>query len=159
MLSQPPNGRRVIVDGYVRVSQVERAIQRVEQGESDGVVVAYLTRFGRSLSHGLNAIQRITDAGGRFVTVQEGEELDFSTDTGRLLLRFFLSLAEWELDRIRTNWAVASQRAIARGVYFGQRPFGYLRGPDGRLSIDPVKGPIAVEQRLLELAALKLAQL
>src|SRR4051794_32088000 len=57
------------------------AIRRVEQGESEGVVVAYMSRFGRSLPDGLSAIKRITDAGGAFVSVQEG--VDFSTDTGR----------------------------------------------------------------------------
>jgi site-specific DNA recombinase len=187
------HGCAVIVDGYIRVSQVagrsgdsfispavqreqietwakrrgvliahvfeeldesggrtdrpllEQAIRRVERGESDGLVVAYLTRFGRSLTHGVQAIQRITDAGGRFVTVQEGEELDFSTDTGRLLLRFFLSLAEWELDRIRTGWAVAGQRAVARGVHCNKTPFGYRRGPDRRLEIHPDKGPVVTE--------------
>jgi DNA invertase Pin-like site-specific DNA recombinase len=56
------------------------AIGRVEWGASQRIVVAYLSRFGRSLVDGLQAIERITEGGGSFVSVQEG--LDFSTNTG-----------------------------------------------------------------------------
>jgi DNA invertase Pin-like site-specific DNA recombinase len=188
---------RVIVDGYVRVSQVagregesfispavqreqierwaartgafvahvfeeldesgarsnrpllERAIARVENRETDGVVVAYLSRFGRSVVDGLAAIKRITDADGSFVSVQE--DVDFAGDTGRLLVRVMLSIAEWELDRVRTTWQVACERAIRRGVFIGTSQFGYIRGTDGRLRVDPETGPIATE--LFELRA------
>jgi DNA invertase Pin-like site-specific DNA recombinase len=125
---------------------LEEAIARVECGDSQGVVVAYLSRFGRSLSHGLSAIERITAAGGRFVSVQEGDTLDFSTDTGRLVLRMLFSIAEWELDRTKAQWAVAAERAIGRGIYMGgTRPFGYRRGPSGRLEVDAIEGPILSE--------------
>jgi DNA invertase Pin-like site-specific DNA recombinase len=122
---------------------VQEAIKRVERGVTEGVVVAYLSRFGRSLIDGLNAIQRITDAGGTFVSVGEG--LDFSTDTGRLLLRLMFSFAEFEVDRTRSSWAVATERAVARGVFVGNRPFGYQRGLDGRLRPDVVEAPLVRE--------------
>src|SRR5215207_1076461 len=113
-----------------------RAIERVEANESDGVVVAKLDRFGRSLVDSLAAIERIRKAGGTFVSVQDG--LDLSTDTGKLVLRIMFSMAEWELDRIRTMWDTAKARAIARGVHVGKRsPFGYRRDDDGRLQTDP----------------------
>ena len=69
------------------------AIERVETGASDGIVVAKLDRFGRSLLDSLAAIERIRTAGGTFVSVQDG--FDVSTDTGKLVLRFMLSMAEW----------------------------------------------------------------
>src|SRR4051794_34364188 len=43
------------------------ALSRVEAGQSGGIVVARLDRFGRSLLDGLTAIERIERAGGRFV--------------------------------------------------------------------------------------------
>jgi hypothetical protein len=43
-----------------------QAVKRVERGESDGLVVAYLSRFGRSHLDGLTTIDRITKAGGVF---------------------------------------------------------------------------------------------
>jgi DNA invertase Pin-like site-specific DNA recombinase len=119
------------------------AIARVESGQSRGIVVAKLDRFGRSLLHGLAAIERITKAGGKLVSVEDG--FDFGTDTGRLVLRIMLSMAEWELDRVRANWRAADGRAIARGVYFGTVPFGYTRDEDGRLVRDRKTAPYVRE--------------
>jgi site-specific DNA recombinase len=114
------------------------ALTRAESGESQGIVVAKLDRFGRSLIDGLANIERLSDAGAVFVSVQDG--LDLSTPTGKLVMRIMLSMAEWELDRIRENWSVARGRAIARGVFPTVAPFGYRRGTDGRLIPD---GPAA----------------
>jgi DNA invertase Pin-like site-specific DNA recombinase len=107
------------------------ALTRVERGESEGIIVAKLDRFGRSLVDGLANIERLTDAGGVFVSVQDG--LDLSTPTGKLVMRIMLSMAEWELDRIRDNWSVARARAIDRGVHLTAAPIGYRKKKDGRL--------------------------
>jgi hypothetical protein len=107
-------------------------------------VVAKLDRFGRSLIDGLSKIDRITAAGGIFVSVQDG--LDLSTPTGKLVLRIMLSMAEWELDRIRANWLLAKRRAVARGVHVGgYPPFGYRRRKDGRLTPDREAAPLVEE--------------
>jgi DNA invertase Pin-like site-specific DNA recombinase len=71
---------------------LEKALRRVESGISQGIVVAKVTRFGRSLLSGIAAIERINAAGGRFVAVEN--DLDTSTDTGRLVLHILLALAE-----------------------------------------------------------------
>jgi len=121
-----------------------QAIERVERGESDGIVVAKLDRFGRSLLDGLAAIDRISSANGTFVSVQDG--FDLRTPTGKLLLRLMLSMAEWELDRIRSNWNAARIRAIQRGVHIGRTaPFGYRRVLAGRLEPDAATAPVLRE--------------
>lgn len=107
------------------------ALARAEAGETQGIVVAKLDRFGRSLIDGLAGIERLSEAGAIFVSVQDG--LDLSTPTGKLVMRIMLSMAEWELDRIRENWSVARGRAISRGVFPTVAPFGYRRGKGGRL--------------------------
>lgn len=114
--------------------QLIEAIERVERGESGGVVVAKLDRFGRSVLDGLRAIQRIEQAGGTFVSVQDG--FDLGTSTGRLILQVLLSIGEWELDGMRSSWEVARERATSRGVYIGGAPIGYRKRADGRLRID-----------------------
>jgi DNA invertase Pin-like site-specific DNA recombinase len=120
------------------------AMDRVEAGESEGIVVAKLDRFGRSLIDGLANIERISSAGGTFVSVQDG--LDIGTPTGKLILRIMLSMAEWELDRVRQNWDSARAMAIARGIHLaGFAPFGYLHGRDHRLKVDHVAAPLVVE--------------
>jgi DNA invertase Pin-like site-specific DNA recombinase len=119
------------------------ALARVEDGLTDGIVVAKLDRFGRSLLDSLTAIERIRAAGGTFVAVQDG--LDVTTDTGKLVLRIMLSMAEWELDRIRAQWNSARERAVARGVHMGAYPpTGYTRDSSRRLHPDALTAPPTV---------------
>lgn len=119
------------------------AVARQEAGQAQILCVAKLDRFGRSLIDGLAAIERVTTAGGNVVSVADG--LDFQSDTGRLVLRLMLSLAEWELDRVRTTWAVAQERAIRRGVHMGSVPLGYKRRKDGRLVVDRARASAVAE--------------
>jgi DNA invertase Pin-like site-specific DNA recombinase len=95
--------------------KLAEAMRRVEAGETGGIAVVKLDRFGRTLVDSLGMIERIERAGGTFASVQEG--FDLTTPTGRLVLRMMLSLAEWELDRIRGNWEEARERAVARGLH------------------------------------------
>ena len=89
-----------------------RAGDRARRGrrQSGGLVVAQLDRFGRSLIDGLAAIERIQRAGGTFVSVDDG--FDLATDTGRLVMRMMLSMAEWQRDRVRAR--TGTRRASAR---------------------------------------------
>jgi len=119
------------------------AIARQESGEAQVLAVAKLDRFGRSLIDGLAAIERVSDAGGSFVSV--ADNLDFASPTGRLVLRLMLSLAEWELDRVRATWADAQERAIRRGVFLGSVPLGYRRTKSGRLQVDAATAAVARE--------------
>jgi DNA invertase Pin-like site-specific DNA recombinase len=123
---------------------LEQALQRVKGGISDGVVVARVTRFGRSLLSGIAAIERIHLAGGRFVAVSEG--LDTGTDTGRLVLGILFSLGEWESERVGVDWDQARATAIARGVSLSAgTPVGYRRTRSGRLRPVPEWAAIVVE--------------
>jgi hypothetical protein len=120
------------------------ALTRIEEGTSQGLVVAKVDRFGRSLLDGLLAIKRIEDAGGSFFSVLDG--LDLTTDTGRLVLRIMLSMAEWEFDRIRTQWDVARSRAVARGTHpAGSVPPGYRKTRAGRLQLEPTVAPLVAQ--------------
>lgn len=119
---------------------LEDAIQRVERGESSGIVVAKLDRFARTLPGALEVIARIDRAGGQIVSVAEG--LDPTTPVGKLMLRLVLSIAEWQLDVTRESWATARRRAVERGVHVASRtPTGYERDDGGRLIPHPTFGP------------------
>ena len=123
---------------------LERALARVEAGTSQGLVVARLDRFGRSLIDGLAAIERIQRAGGTFVSVSDG--FDLRTETGRLIMRIMLAMGEWQLDRIRSSWDSARARAVKRGVHCSPKPpTGYRRGPSGRLVVHPEDGAMIGE--------------
>ena len=113
-----------------------QAIDRVEAGVSDGIIVARLDRFGRSPRDALDHIERIHAAGGTFVSVQD--QFDLSTDHGRLVLRMMLAFAEFESDRVRSSWDDARRRSVARGIHGSSvAPVGYVRRADGRLRPHP----------------------
>jgi DNA invertase Pin-like site-specific DNA recombinase len=115
---------------------LETALRRVESGLSDGIVVARLDRFSRSLTGALETIRRLDEAGALFVSVAEG--LDPATPAGKMMMRLMLVMAEFELDRMREAFDDSRRRAVGRGVHpAGRLPHGYLRSEDGHLVRDP----------------------
>jgi site-specific DNA recombinase len=114
----------------------QAAIARVEAGKTDGIAVAKLDRFARSVADAAAAIRRIREAGGELLSVEDN--FDSSTPMGKFAMHMLLALGELELDRIRENWSTAQRLAVERGVHIASRtPTGYRRGKDGRL--EPVK--------------------
>ena len=122
-----------------------QVLARIERGDSDGVVVAKLDRFARTLTGALEALQRIDKAGGEFVSVAEG--FDPTTSPGKAMMRVALIFAELELDRIRAGWGDAQRAAVARGVHFGGRgvPYGYRRKRGEPLEAVPELAPVVGE--------------
>lgn len=128
----------------------QQALERIETGHSQGIVVAKLDRFARSIHGAYEAIQRIDKAGGRFVSV--ADNFDLSTSQGRLMFNIMSSFAQFELDRTRDNWLVARQRAVERGVHIASRtPTGYVRADDGTLEPHPVDSKVI--RKIFELRA------
>lgn len=124
---------------------LNEVMRRIESGETEGVVVWKLDRFGRTLVGCLELLKRIQEAGANFASVTD--QFDISTPNGRLVLNMMLSIAQFELERIGANWADARARATLRGHHLGRSaPFGYLkRDLDGKLEPDPVTGPIVTQ--------------
>ncbi len=114
---------------------LQAALERVEQKETDGVVVARLDRLARSLTVAFEAITRIEAAGGTLVAVADG--IDPRTPTGKMARSILLVIAEWYREQIRESWQVARERAVRRGVTISSTvATGYRRGDDGSLEID-----------------------
>jgi DNA invertase Pin-like site-specific DNA recombinase len=117
----------------------QAALERVEKGDTEGVIVAKLDRFARSVPDAANAIRRIQSAGGQLVSVDDN--FDSSTPIGKFAVTMMLAIAELEVDRIRESWRVAQELAVRRGVHVASRtPTGYQRGPEGRLVVDELAG-------------------
>lgn len=114
---------------------LEEALQRCESGEADGIAVAALDRFARSVAGAAMALQRLDAAAAELLS--DRERLDTSTPFGRFARTIMLAMAELELERIRDSWQASTERAIGRGVHIGRPPFGYQQGPDGKLEPDP----------------------
>ncbi len=108
-----------------------RALERVEAGETEGIVVAKLDRFARSVLDARNALRRIDDAGGTFISAEDG--FDSATPMGRFAQTMLFAMAELELERVREGWTSARTVAARRGVHMAKAPTGYKRGKEGRL--------------------------
>lgn len=119
-------------------------MSRVESGQTQGIVVAKLDRFARSLPGALEAIKFLDEHSAAFVSVAEG--VDPSTSAGKMMRNLLLVLAEFELDRIKDNWHAAISNAILeRGVQPTVAPFGYRKDERKRFVIDPNAGPYVRE--------------
>lgn len=117
----------------------QRALERVERKETDGIIVARLDRFARSVLGAKKAIKRIEDAGGKLIAVDNN--FDTATPFGKFGLTMMLAIAELESDRIQENWADVQQRVVlGRGVHISSRPpTGYLRRKDDKGVTQPLE--------------------
>jgi DNA invertase Pin-like site-specific DNA recombinase len=124
------------VSGSVAVAErkLERLIQKVEAGESEGIVTPYLDRFGRDIISGSVALKRIADAGGRLVCVNDG--FDSTSPGSKEIFGYRMVTAEAFLDRVRANYQVAIDRKVAAGAYVYKAPFGYRKDEAGRLVVN-----------------------
>lgn len=101
-----------------------RAVEGIEAGRWEGLVVAYLSRFARSALHLLEIEQRIETAGGSVVYAREN--LDTSTPAGRMHRTVLAAVAEMERDQKVEDFARVTESAVARGLWkFRQVPIGY----------------------------------
>jgi DNA invertase Pin-like site-specific DNA recombinase len=119
----------------------QAAIAACERGEFDGITVAALDRFSRSVMGALREIERIEATGAQLVSVREN--IDSTTPTGRKVRRDFFSNAEWERDVKKEGLARARESAVARKIHVtGKVPLGYRRREDRILEPDPATAPI-----------------
>jgi DNA invertase Pin-like site-specific DNA recombinase len=112
----------------------DQALARIESGESGGVAVYKLSRFGRRVRNVLKDIAWIEEQGGTFLCVDP--KIDTSTAAGRFMLTVFAALDELELDNHAAAWGEAQRRALARGAFTAQTPWGYTRNGGGQLVPD-----------------------
>jgi site-specific DNA recombinase len=112
----------------------DRIMRRIAGGESNGVIVAKLDRFARTLVGALGTLEEFERHGAVFVSV--AENLDLSTPMGKAFLRILLVFAELERDRISESWSTATSNAITRGIHIAKfTPVGYEKGADKRLRL------------------------
>lgn len=108
-----------------------KAIEGVERGDYDGIIVAYLSRLGRNVREQLRAWDRVEAAGGQIIVVQEG--IDTSTPHGRLQRNILLSIAEHYREEHAERFENLRRGATAAGIWQRRQvPLGYQRDPQTR---------------------------
>lgn len=124
------------------------ALERIRNGESAGIAVAYFSRFARTAGEAIMAIKELHDRGAVFISCEDG--LDSSTDSGRIMLGVMALFAELEWNRLAQSWSDTIETVIEQGRYIaGAIPVGYGVDASGRLDPDPEDGPVIA--RLFEL--------
>jgi DNA invertase Pin-like site-specific DNA recombinase len=107
------------------------AIEGVEAGRYDAIIVSYLSRLGRNIREQLKAWDRVEAAGGKIIVVREN--IDSTTPSGRLQRTLLLGMAEHEREQHAERFANLRAWATAAGVWqHRQTPLGYTRDPDTR---------------------------
>jgi len=138
------------VSGAKPVAQreLEKLVQRVERGQSQGIVLFAVDRWSREAADALQAAKRIHDVGARLV---DTKGVDSSTEAGKFMLGLMALVAEQQRDRLKSGFRAASRNAVERGVHVGAYcPVGYTlrrlgEGGDGRLRVEPETAPLVRE--------------
>lgn len=107
------------------------ALRRCKDGETNGIIVARLDRFSRSVLDTLHAVKELEECGARLVSVEDA--IDGSTPTGRFTLTVLAGLGQMYWEQTKANWETAIGRAVSDGVHItGLVPTGYKKKVDKR---------------------------
>jgi DNA invertase Pin-like site-specific DNA recombinase len=121
----------------VKRPQFEAMLADARAGKFDAVIVAKLSRFGRSVEAGLRAFRELDDLGVAVVALDM--DVDTSTAAGRFVRTMWLGFAEMESDRIADEWRAVNARRKAAGiprVNSTARPYGYRVDGSTILGVD-----------------------
>lgn len=117
-----------------------RLMEYVLSGKADGIIVAKLDRFARTVVGALQAIEDLNDADKKLICVQEG--FDPSTPYGEAFMSIALVFAKLELDRIKAGWRTTLENVVeVRGIQPTIAPFGYRKDATKKFEPDPVEAP------------------
>jgi DNA invertase Pin-like site-specific DNA recombinase len=136
---------------------LDRALQGLQRGEAQALVVAKLDRLTRSLPHLLSLVERFF--GDRFVLLSVAEHLDPRTASGRLVINMLGVIAQWELETIGERTREALRYKRARGEYTGGgTPYGY-QVVDGKLVEVEAELKVIQQARMLRACGHSLRQI
>lgn len=97
--------------------ELDRLIAAVERGEVTSVIVYSFSRFARSVTHLLQALQKFDECGVSFISISEN--LDTRTSTGRFVFTILAALAALEreilVERVKTGLANAKAKGKRLG--------------------------------------------
>jgi DNA invertase Pin-like site-specific DNA recombinase len=128
------------------------ALDAALAGETDGVAVAKVDRFARTIVGGLTAIAKLEDAASNLISAKEGMIVgdEKATATDKLVRHFYLMLAQWQRDTLTEEWEGIRAASIVAGIH-PRAAYGYMRGPGRRLVPQPDEAPHVL--RMFELRA------
>ncbi|MET4781238.1 recombinase family protein [Glaciihabitans sp. UYNi722] len=108
--------------------ELRRALDLLESGQADGLVVAKLDRLARSVQHASAVINTAQEQGWTLCVIDGA--IDLTTANGRAMAQMLSVFAELEREMISSRTKDALAARSARGLYNGRRsaiPAGVLR--------------------------------
>lgn len=124
--------------------RLDAAIERVEAGEVDVIVVWELSRTARNRLRWAVALDRVEAAGGRIESATE--PIDVTTAAGRFQRGMLAEMHAYRAEAIGEGWKATIARRRRAGLPHSARyRFGYRPGADGLLEPDPETAPILAE--------------
>lgn len=112
---------------------LRRALDALESGDAEGVIVNRLDRLTRSVRDLGVLLEHYFQ---RHALLSVGEQVDTRTATGRMVLNVITSIAQWEREQVAER--VEHMHAVKRrkGERVGAPPFGYAVAEDGRTLVE-----------------------
>ncbi len=91
----------------------------VERGEVSSVVVPSFSRFARSTTHLLNALEIFKKKGVHFVSISE--KIDTNSPVGIAIFPILAAIAQLERDLIASRVKIGLENARAKGKLIGRK--------------------------------------
>jgi DNA invertase Pin-like site-specific DNA recombinase len=106
--------------------QFQQLLEDARAGQFNTVVVSRFSRFARSLSIMVHALEELEKSNVRFVSLHERYDSGDTSPAGTLIRNILISLAEFEREQIReTLYAGKFHRWAAKKIWVGGVPYGY----------------------------------
>jgi site-specific DNA recombinase len=117
----------IVVDAGVSAKSLDRdglqsALQMLDNGEADAILIFKLDRLTRSVSDWNTLIK---DYFTNKALLSVSDQIDTRTAAGRLCLNVLMSVAQWEREAIGERTSTALQHKKAMGDHVGSPAYGY----------------------------------
>lgn len=99
--------------------QLRRALDLLQSGQADGLIVAKLDRLARSVRNASAIIDAAQVQGWNLVLIDQS--LDLATPGGRAMANMLATFAQWEAEMISTRTKDALAARKARGLDNGRK--------------------------------------
>lgn len=122
---------------------LQEALRRVREGQSGGLIVAWLDRLSRDSEHAHRLVRELNESGGAVYAPDAPS--DWTSPEGELQAGIVFAFAQYVRKRARAGFERAKEQAIANGIPVARIPIGYRQRADRRLEPDPATAPLVRE--------------
>jgi site-specific DNA recombinase len=120
------------------------AVEAVEAGQADVIVVAYFDRLVRSIKVQTEVVERVEAAGGDVLTMDFGQ-LTNGNAAQRLTSNFMGAVAQYYRESGREKSMAGQELALKKGHLIGILIPGLRRDGAGQAELDPITAPVVAE--------------